>query len=154
MFRRVRNWKTAVLAIVAAGAVTAAGCDSPTGPSGNVPFSTTDLVVGTGAQAQTGLTISVQYTGWLYSASATDNKGEVFDTNVGASPFVFTLGVGQVIEGWDQGLPGMRVGGRRRLVVPPSLAYGADGVPGVIPPNSTLVFEVDLLGVAGVPAGK
>jgi len=102
--------------------------------------------VGTGADAVTGKSLTVNYTGWLYNTNRTDNKGAIFDTSVGADPFTFLLGVGGVIQGWDQGLTGMRVGGVRRLVIPPSLAYGA-ARNGVIPPNATLLFEVELLEV-------
>lgn len=132
-------------------AVTVAACGgSSTSPSSsasvNVPFSTTDLTVGTGATATAGRIVSVHYTGWLYDSSKTDNKGTQFDSSVGRGAFSFVLGAGQVIAGWDQGVAGMRVGGKRRLVIPPSLGYGSATV-GPIPGNSTLVFEVELLGV-------
>jgi FKBP-type peptidyl-prolyl cis-trans isomerase FkpA len=128
-------------------AVAVAGCDpSPTSPTGSAPFSQTDLVVGTGAEAVSGSTLTVQYTGWFFDASKTDSKGVQFDSSLGTEPFEFTLGAGQVIEGWDQGLVGMRVGGLRRLIIPPSLAYG-DTRRGTIPPNTTLVFDVELMAV-------
>jgi FKBP-type peptidyl-prolyl cis-trans isomerase len=111
-----------------------------------VPFSSTDLVVGTGAEATNGKSLTVNYTLWLYSATAADHKGTQVQTTVGGSPFAFTLGAGRVIAGWDQGVPGMKVGGRRELVIPPSLGYGATAQPG-IPANSTLVFDIDLLNV-------
>ena len=136
------------LCIVFAGIVlaAAAGCgSSPTSPS-SAPFSKTDLRVGTGTDAAAGGVITVNYTGWLYDPSKTDGKGPQFDTSVGGTPFSFTLGFGQVITGWDQGLPGMKVGGLRRLVIPPSLAYGAVRN-GPIPPNATLVFDVELVSV-------
>jgi hypothetical protein len=107
------------------------------GPDG---LARTELRVGTGAVAQNGQRVRVHYTG-------TFTNGSTFDSSVGGQPFVFTLGGGQVIRGWDQGLAGMRVGGKRKLVIPPALAYGAAGVPPRIPPNSTLVFEVELLGI-------
>lgn len=110
------------------------------------PFTVTDLRVGTGVEAVNGRRLTVHYTGWLYSTTATENKGTLFDTSVGRSPFSFTLGAGAVIRGWDQGLVGMKVGGVRRLVIPPELAYGAAGN-GPIPPNANLVFEVELLDV-------
>ena len=94
-----------------------------------------------------GQQLTVDYTGWLYDANAPDNKGTLFDTSVGGAPFAFVLGAGQVIAGWDQGLEGMRVGGTRRLVIPPDLAYGSQGSGNVIPLNATLIFEVDLLAV-------
>ena len=100
-----------------------------------------DLVVGTGAEAKKGQTVSVHYTGWL-------TDGKKFDSSKDhGRPFSFALGRGQVIQGWDDGVAGMKVGGKRKLTVPPELGYGAQGFPGAIPPNSTLVFEVELLGV-------
>ncbi len=121
--------------------------DSPTAPSGPVvPFSTTDLRVGAGAAAVTGSRLTMHYTGWLYSATAPDNKGQQFQTSVGGNPLSFTLGANQVISGLDQGLTGMRVGGLRRIVIPSELAYGASGN-GPIPPNTALVFEIELVGV-------
>ena len=93
--------------------------------------------------------MTVAYTGWLYEEGAADNKGTLFDQASAESPFSFVLGAGQVIAGWDQGLVGMHVGGRRRLVIPPALAYGTQGAGGgLIPPNATLIFEVELLGVS------
>ena len=130
--------------VLAAGV---AGCsDSPTAPSNYAPFSQTDLTVGTGGDAVSGRVLTVNYTGWFYGESRPDKKGPVFDTSAGGEPFNFTLGAGQVITGWDQGLQGMKVGGVRRLVIPPSLAYGAFRN-GPIPPNATLVFEIELLDV-------
>ena len=111
-----------------------------------VPFSSTDLIVGTGAEATNGKTVTVNYTLWLYSQSAADHKGTLVQTTAGGSPFQFVLGAGRVIAGWDRGVPGMKVGGRRELVIPPSLGYGATARAG-IPANSTLVFDIDLLGV-------
>lgn len=106
-----------------------------------------DSVVGTGTTAVAGSTISVHYTGWLYSATAANFKGAPFDTSIGKAPFTFRLGVGQVIAGWDQGVVGMRVGGKRTLAIPSSQAYGAAGISGLIPPNTALVFDVELLTV-------
>jgi FKBP-type peptidyl-prolyl cis-trans isomerase FkpA len=119
---------------------------APTVPSANVPFSTTDLQVGTGREAANGGRLIVNYTGWLYSSSAPDNKGAQFDTSIGRGPYPFVLGAGQVIRGWDQGIVGMRIGGVRRLVIPPELAYGAQGS-GPIPGNATILFEVSLLDI-------
>jgi peptidylprolyl isomerase len=97
-----------------------------------------DMVVGTGATPKVGDTVLVHYTG-------TFTNGKVFDTSVGKQPFQFVLGRGQVIQGWDEGVGSMKVGGKRKLIIPPDLAYGARGYPGVIPPNSTLTFVVQLL---------
>jgi FKBP-type peptidyl-prolyl cis-trans isomerase len=109
---------------------------------------TADTTIGTGAEATSGQQISVHYTGWLYDPAAPENKGRKFDSSRDrGQPFEFTLGVGQVIGGWDQGFAGMKVGGSRTLVIPPELGYGARGAGGVIPPNATLLFEVELLGV-------
>jgi FKBP-type peptidyl-prolyl cis-trans isomerase FkpA len=104
-----------------------------------------DTTVGTGAAAQAGQHVSVHYTGWLYDNGA---KGAKFDSSKDRNdPFGFGLGGGQVIKGWDEGVQGMQVGGTRVLVIPPQLGYGARGAGGVIPPNATLMFEVELLGV-------
>ena len=110
-------------------------------------YTQTDLREGTGAMATSGQTATVNYTGWLYSETAPDNKGTKFDSSIGRGPFEFKLGAGQVIRGWDQGVQGMKVGGQRRLVLPPEFGYGARGAGGTIPPNATLVFDVELLGV-------
>jgi len=108
----------------------------------------TDTTIGTGAEATAGQHITVHYTGWLYDPAAPENKGRKFDSSKDrGDPFQFTLGVGQVIGGWDQGFAGMKVGGHRTLVIPPELGYGARGAGGAIPPNATLLFEVELLGV-------
>ncbi len=101
-----------------------------------------DHTVGTGAEAVSGKSVTVHYTGTL-------ENGSKFDSSVDrGEPFRFRLGKGEVIRGWDQGVAGMKVGGKRRLEIPPDLAYGARGFPPVIPPNSTLIFEIELLGVA------
>jgi FKBP-type peptidyl-prolyl cis-trans isomerase FkpA len=122
------------------------GGDSATSPSGGGTGGGTllieDVVVGTGATAAAGDTVTVDYVGAF-------TNGNVFDSSYSRSqPFSFRVGAGQVIAGWDQGVPGMKVGGKRRLTVPPSLAYGSSGY-GPIPPNSTLVFEIVLLSIAG-----
>jgi len=104
-----------------------------------------DLVVGQGDTASSGQHVTVHYTGWLDNNG---NKGAKFDSSRDRNePFTFPLGRGQVIKGWDQGVAGMKVGGLRKLTIPPNLGYGARGAGGVIPPNATLVFEVELLGV-------
>ena len=103
-----------------------------------------DTVVGDGAAAASGQHVTVHYTGWLYQDGAAGRK---FDSSKDrGQPFEFSLGAGMVIAGWDEGVAGMRVGGTRRLVIPPALGYGARGAGGVIPPNATLMFEVELLG--------
>jgi FKBP-type peptidyl-prolyl cis-trans isomerase len=122
-------------------ALAACGGDSGTSPSGGALVST-DLVVGTGATAVSGDTVTVHYIGTFTNGTKFDSS---YDRN---QPFTFRLGAGQVIAGFDQGVTGMRVGGKRRLTIPPSLAYGSQGQ-GTIPPNSTLVFEIDLLSIAG-----
>lgn len=106
-------------------------------PSGVV---VTDLVVGTGAEAKSGQRVQVHYTGCL-------KDGTQFDSSVGGEPFEFRLGAGEVIKGWDHGVLGMKVGGKRKLVIPPALGYGARGAGDDIPPHSTLVFDVELLKV-------
>jgi FKBP-type peptidyl-prolyl cis-trans isomerase len=108
----------------------------------------TDVKVGTGAQATAGQQVSVHYTGWLYDETVPDHKGRKFDSSRDrGTPFNFPLGAHRVIQGWDQGVEGMKVGGQRTLIIPASLGYGARGAGGVIPPNATLVFDVELLGV-------
>jgi FKBP-type peptidyl-prolyl cis-trans isomerase len=108
----------------------------------------TDVKVGKGAEAKVGQNVSVHYTGWLYDEAAPGHKGSKFDSSRDrGTPFNFPLGAGRVIQGWDQGVQGMKVGGQRTLVIPSNLGYGARGAGGVIPPNATLLFDVELLGV-------
>lgn len=127
----------------------AAACnDSPSEPESPVKtLQVTDVVVGTGAEATAGKSITVHYTGWLYDDNTADHHGAKFassrDTN---TPFTFPLGTSYVIEGWDQGIVGMKVGGQRTLIIPPDLAYGSNGN-GPIPPNAALVFDIELLSV-------
>jgi FKBP-type peptidyl-prolyl cis-trans isomerase FkpA len=135
----------AAAAVLLAGA--ACGTSTTTAPSSSAPFSMVDLIVGTGTEAVSGGVLTVNYTGWVYDPSKPDKKGLQFDTSVGKTPFMFTLGNGSVIKGWDQGLVGMKVGGVRRLVVPPSLAYGSTRN-NSIPPYSTLVFDIELVDIA------
>ena len=107
-----------------------------------------DVKQGTGAEAVAGKPVFVHYTGWLYDDSKPDKKGAKFDTSRDRNvPFDFLLGTGKVIRGWDEGVAGMKVGGQRTLVIPPGMAYGARGAGGVIPPNATLIFDVELLEV-------
>jgi FKBP-type peptidyl-prolyl cis-trans isomerase FkpA len=108
----------------------------------------TDNKVGTGAEAKSGRQVTVHYTGWLYDPKAADKHGKKFDSSKDhGEPFSFKLGGGQVIRGWDQGVAGMKVGGRRTLVIPSELGYGQRGAGGAIPPNATLLFDVELLEV-------
>ncbi len=126
-----------------AAIVAAAACsNSPTTPS-SAAYSQTDLRVGSGVAATSTSTVTVDYTGWLYDPTKVDGKGLEFGTSTGGEPLTFTLGSSTVIPGWDRGVPGMQVGGLRRLVIPPSLGYGGVRF-GIIPPNATLVFEVEL----------
>ncbi len=108
----------------------------------------TDTKVGTGKEAMAGAEVQVNYTGWLYRPLAKDFHGKQFDSSVGRAPFAFSLGKGMVIKGWDKGVQGMKVGGKRTLIIPSDMAYGARGAGnGEIPPNSALIFDVELLGV-------
>lgn len=145
MITTTRYPRSLVLAAWALAAAVSAACsgDSPTSPA--PVFSQTDVRVGSGAAAVAGNTLRVYYTGWLYDAARPDGKGLQFESNVGATePFTFTLGLGRVIQGWDEGLVNLRVGGLRRLVIPPSLGYGSFRN-GPIPGNATLVFDVELV---------
>jgi len=135
-----------------AAPATAAPAETAAAPAATSPAASekiemqiTDLVPGTGAEIKTGQSALVHYTGWLYDANAPENKGNQFDSSVGREPYEFPVGAGSVIAGWDQGVVGMKVGGKRRLVIPPLMAYGEGGHPPVIPPNSTLVFDVELV---------
>ena len=133
----------------------ASGAEQPTNPTttGAAMNTTTDsglqyqeLVVGTGAQAAAGQQVSVHYTGWLQNPDG--SAGKKFDSSVDrGQPFDFPLGAGRVIRGWDEGVAGMKVGGKRRLIIPSALGYGARGAGGVIPPDATLIFDVELLEV-------
>jgi peptidylprolyl isomerase len=135
--------RSILLAGALALAMTASASAAPvTLPSG---LAYTDEVVGTGAEAKPGQQVSVQYTGWLDEGG---RKGKKFDSSRDRNqPFSFPLGGGQVIKGWDEGVAGMKVGGKRTLTIPAALGYGARGAGGVIPPNATLIFDVELLGV-------
>ena len=139
--------------LVVAAAVTAAACSGDSGTSPTIlpgaPYSQTDVRVGSGAEATAGRRATVNYTGWIYDPVAAENKGRQFDSSLGTgrTPFMLTVGGGQVIRGFDMGVTGMRVGGMRRVVIPPDLGYGSQGSGGVIPPNATLVFDIELLDV-------
>ena len=139
--RSFQRWLPVLLLIGAAACNKSA--TSPSTSSGQ--YSQTDLVVGTGTQVNAGNRATVAYTGWLYDTSKTNGKGTQFDSS---ASYTFTVGAGAVIKGWDQGVPGMKVGGQRRLILPPELAYGSAGAGnGAIPPNATLVFDITLNGV-------
>ncbi|MEY3883611.1 MAG: hypothetical protein RLZZ379_889 [Pseudomonadota bacterium] len=107
-----------------------------------------DTQVGTGREAEAGFNVTVHYTGWLYEAAAEGHKGKKFDSSLDRNqPFNFFLGGGQVIQGWDEGFAGMKIGGKRTLVIPSEMGYGARGAGGAIPPNAALIFDVELLDV-------
>ena len=140
------RWLLPLLFLLSLTACTAA---PPAHATGQVDQLTTiDTKVGTGAEATPGMKVTVQYTGWLYDAGAKDKHGSKFDSSRDhGEPFTFELGAGSVIKGWDQGVAGMRVGGKRTLLIPSSLGYGAHGAGGDIPPNASLVFDVELVAV-------
>lgn len=149
------------LAVALSGSVFMAACSDKTATTSTTGTSSpqatdikmvdlvkTDVKVGDGAEATAGKMVSVHYTGWLYDEAAADKHGKKFDSSRDrGQPFQFPLGGGQVIKGWDQGVQGMKIGGQRTLVIPAEMGYGARGAGGVIPPNATLVFDVELLGV-------
>ena len=147
MLHRFTRAASAVVVTALAGASVLFGtsCTSASAPSTPVEFTVIDLRVGSGAAASAGSTVSVNYVGWLYDGTDSEKKGEVFDTSKPGRPFVFWLGASQVIQAWDQGVVGMKVGGLRRLIVPSSMAYGRSGAGNTIPPNASLVFEIELL---------
>lgn len=136
-----------LLAACRGSSSTAETDSTPMADSGITQLQKTDTKVGTGAEARPGRVVSVHYTGWLYDATKPDKRGKQFDSSKGSSPFEFPLGGGQVIQGWDEGFEGMKEGGVRVLTIPPAKGYGARGAAGVIPPNATLIFEVELLKV-------
>ena len=136
--------------LVFLAAMAGCGATSTTGPSSSAPFTLVELRLGDGTEASSGKALTVNYTGWLYDPTKPDLKGLQFDTSANsATPFTFTLGTQAVIEGWDKGLVGMKVGGIRKLVIPSALAYGNVRNQS-IPPYATLVFEVELLDVQDV----
>lgn len=147
---------SAVLASACGGApagTPAPAAEAPAAQAAPAPappaYTRTDLQPGTGAEAVKGKKLTVNYTGWLYDPSQPAQKGRVFDNSQERGPFDFVLGTGMVIPGWDQGFDGMKVGGKRKLLIPPDLGYGVDGAgAGIIPPNATLIFEMELIGVA------
>jgi FKBP-type peptidyl-prolyl cis-trans isomerase FkpA len=144
-------------AVLALAVGLAVGCGGPatesletrtTTDSDMTQLQINDTVEGTGTEATTGRMVRVHYTGWLYDTAVPGNKGRKFDSSLDRNePFEFPLGAGQVIRGWDDGVAGMKVGGTRILTIPPAMGYGSRGAGGVIPPNATLLFEVQLLDV-------
>lgn len=144
MKRRSIATGTILMAVLTVTACGGSSTSSTTVTTSSATFTQQDLVVGTGATAAVGSRVTVNYTGWLYDSSKAEGKGTQFDTGTGAS---FTLASGNLIEGWVRGVAGMRVGGSRRLIIPPDLAYGSAGRPPQIPPNATLVFDITLTGV-------
>jgi FKBP-type peptidyl-prolyl cis-trans isomerase FkpA len=141
------RWLLPLLALIA---ITACSVAPQAHANGSVDKLTViDRKVGTGAVANPGMQVTVHYTGWLYDEKAKDKHGEKFDSSRDSgTSFSFTLGDGKVIAGWDQGVTGMRVGGQRTLLIPAALGYGNNGAGDAIPPGASLVFDVELLGVA------
>jgi FKBP-type peptidyl-prolyl cis-trans isomerase FkpA len=133
-------------ALLFAGAASAATAVAPPKLQAAMGLQKIDTVVGKGKVAEAGKVVSVHYTGWLYTPTAPKQRGMQFDSSVGRGPFSFPLGGGQVIAGWDQGVAGMKVGGKRTLIIPAALGYGARGA-GPIPANANLIFDVELLDV-------
>lgn len=141
-----------VVLLVSLSLVSLAACNKPALPP-MVASSVTDLVktdtkIGEGMLAVAGQQVAVHYSGWLYDEAAPMHKGKLFDSSrERGSPLEFPLGAGRVIRGWDEGVAGMKVGGQRTLIIPPALGYGASGAGGVIPPNATLIFDVELIAI-------
>jgi len=138
--------------LLTAGIFSTTACSEKAAPKMEIVNMTelikTDIKQGDGTLATAGHNVTVHYTGWLYDEGAPDHHGKKFDSSRDRNePFVFPLGGGRVIKGWDQGVEGMKIGGQRTLVIPASMGYGARGAGGVIPPNATLVFDVELLDV-------
>jgi len=138
--------------LLAAGIFSTTACSEKAAPKMETGSMTelikNDIKQGDGALATAGHNVTVHYTGWLYDEGAPDHHGKKFDSSRDRNePFVFPLGGGRVIRGWDQGVEGMKIGGQRTLIIPASMGYGARGAGGVIPPNATLVFDVELLDV-------
>ncbi len=146
--------KLSLALLLLAAFISTACSEQPAPPSSRMEKSSmtelikTDVKLGEGAEAVTGQNVSVHYTGWLYDEAAPEHKGKKFDSSRDrGQPFDFALGGGQVIKGWDEGVAGMKVGGQRTLIIPSDMGYGSRGAGGVIPPNATLIFDVELLGV-------
>jgi FKBP-type peptidyl-prolyl cis-trans isomerase FkpA len=164
MHSHTSSSRRAVVSVVTlTGLLVAAGCVQSQTPAANAAPTKKDTpkmittasglmyedeVLGTGAEAKAGQTVTVHYTGWLLDEAAPNKRGKKFDSSKDrGDPFKFPLGGGRVIKGWDEGVQGMKVGGKRILTIPAAIGYGARGAGGVIPPNATLIFEVDLLAV-------
>ena len=155
LIKKLFSMSAVVLAISAGLGLSACGgggsdTSTPADTSGSAAVTAlklTDTVVGTGASADTGKTVTVHYTGWLYDVKVADTRGSKFDSSVGKTPFEFKIGDGKVIKGWDEGVKSMKVGGKRTLTIPASLGYGTTGAGSAIPPNAALVFDVELLTV-------
>lgn len=144
--RSLKNWP--VLAAIIVSACGSGGAENNAENNTVNELIRQDERTGTGTEAQAGRVVTVHYTGWLYDAARGDHKGTKFDSSRDRNePFSFNLGAGEVISGWDQGVAGMKVGGQRMLTIPPDMGYGARGAGGVIPPNATLLFDVELLDV-------
>ena len=149
------HWVMIAIIPVAIGCIATAATAQTSASQGQSKLNATpenlqkiDVKQGTGAEAVAGHTVVVHYTGWLYDSSKPDSHGAKFDSSRDrGEPFGFVLGAGRVIKGWDDGVAGMKVGGRRTLVIPPQMAYGERGAGGVIPPNATLIFDVELIDV-------
>ena len=136
--------------LLAASLLLLAACTAPVPPPGGsvAELERIDTLAGTGAVATSGSDVTVHYTGWLYDENAPQQRALKFDSSVDrGQPFTFLLGAGQVIRGWDDGVAGMKVGGKRTLLIPADLGYGSNGAGGVIPPGASLVFDVELLDV-------
>ncbi len=147
-----RSWTLPIMVLIAASFFVAAvnfkQPAKPIDPTVLASLVKTDIKPGNGEVAITGKSISVHYTGWLYEEAAANHRGLKFDSSYDRnSPLEFLLGTGQVIAGWEHGMQGMKVGGKRHLIIPAEMAYGKSGISGVIPPNSQLVFEVELMAV-------
>ncbi|MBC3877586.1 FKBP-type peptidyl-prolyl cis-trans isomerase [Undibacterium sp. FT79W] len=134
------------LSVLLTGNIATAQMQSDTATVGS-KLQKIDVKTGTGQEIAAGNNALVHYTGWLHDPLAAKEHGTQFDSSSGRPPFSFTVGAGKVIKGWDQGVVGMKVGGKRTLIIPPELAYGARGAGGVIPPNATLIFDVELVGI-------
>jgi FKBP-type peptidyl-prolyl cis-trans isomerase FkpA len=152
--RRIARMAASLPLLVAVGCITMSGQPQAASPTESkvsaMPTSLqkTEVKQGTGAEAIAGKAVTVHYTGWIYDESKPDKKGAKFDSSRDRrEPFIFPLGAGRVIRGWNEGVAGMQVGGQRTLVIPPAMAYGERGAGGVIPPNATLIFDVELLEV-------